>query len=224
MRYRYLALAAVSSIFVWTSLVAQPQEEGIASEPSQRAPREQGRYSKGLARFLESLSPETRERFIAAREKALQDPKLQQLRQAAESAKREFLKAMRAKMLEIDPGLAEIIRKRAGEHKSWKDWKGSHSSPGNLTEDELDKLLSVRQKAKSDLAVQAAEKKKEQATTPEERNAASENYRKAMHDAMLKADPSIESLLEKIAAKPPSSPNSADVQTDRLMTKEPQPQ
>ncbi len=87
------------------------------------APREQGPRQRGLARFLESLPPETRKRFEAAREKALQNPKLQELRHAAERAKRDFLKAMRDKMLEIDPGLADIVKKRAGERKSWKGWR-----------------------------------------------------------------------------------------------------
>jgi hypothetical protein len=222
MKYRYLALAAISIVSVWTSGVAQPADEGTTREsPPPLAPREQGPVPKGLARFLESLSPETRNRFMAAREKALQDPKLQQLRQAAETAKSDFLKAMRDKMLEIDPGLADIIKKRAGERKSWRDWKekGTASGFGNLSEDELDKLLSARQKAKSDLAVQAAEKKKREASTPEEHNAASEDYRKAMREAMVKADPSIAALLEKMV---PPSPNPADAGANNPVTKEPQ--
>jgi ATPase subunit of ABC transporter with duplicated ATPase domains len=140
---------------------------------------------------------------MAAREKALQDPKLQQLRQTAETAKRDFLKAMRDKMLEIDPGLADIVKKWVSERKSWKGRKheGSSSVFGNL---------SARQKAKSDPAVQAAEKKKREANTLEEQNAASEDYRKAMREAMLKADASIAALLEKMAPKPPPSPNPAN--------------
>ena len=75
---------------------------------------------RGPAKFLEGLPEEARERFLAAREKALEDPKLQELRKNAERAKREFFKAMRDKMLEIDPGLAEIVRKRAMERKARK--------------------------------------------------------------------------------------------------------
>jgi hypothetical protein len=224
MKYRYLALAAISIVSGWTLGVAQPADESIAPEPPPPPPREQGPVQKGLARFLESLPPETRKRFEAAREKALQDPKLQELRQAADRAKRDFLKAMRDKMLEIDPELSDIVKKRAGERKSWKGWReeGAPSGFGNLGEDELEKLMSAREKAKSDLAVQAAEKKKREANTLEERNAASEDYRKAMREAMVKADPSIAALLEKMTRKPALSPNPADKETNNPMMKEPQ--
>ena len=136
-------------------------KELLPNRPPPPPAREQGPVHKSLARFLESLPPETRKRFEAAREKALEDPKLQELRQAADRAKRDFLKAMRDKMLEIDPGLADIIKKRAGERKSWRGWReeGTRSGLGNLSEDELEKLMSAREKAKSDPAVQAAREK-----------------------------------------------------------------
>ena len=209
MKYRYLALAAISIVFGWNSGIAQPAGEGALEPPPAR---EQGPRHRGLAKFLESLPPETRKRFMAAREKALQNPKLQELRYAAESAKRDFLKAMRDRMLEIDPGLADIVKKRASERKSWKEEGGF----GNLSEDEREKLISAHEKAESDLAVQAAEKKKQEANTPEERDAASEEYRKAVREAMVKADPSIASLLERMA------PNPVDAGAISPTTKEPQ--
>jgi hypothetical protein len=201
MKYRYLALAAISIGFGWNSGIAQPAGEGTPEPP---AAREQGPRQRGLAKFLESLPPETRKRFEAAREKALQDPKLQELRHAFESAKRDFLKAMRDRMLEIDPGLADIVRKRAGERKSW----GEEGGFGNLSEDERQKLTSTREKAENDVAVQAAEEK---------RREASEEYRKVLRDAMVKDDPSVASLLEKMAYK---LPNPADA--NNPATKEPQ--
>ena len=119
MKYRYLALAAVWIVSGWTLGIAQPADKGITPEPtSPPPPIEQDSVHKGLDRFLESLPPETRKRFEAAREKALQDPKLQELREAADRAKRDFLKVMREKMLEIDPDLAGVIKNRAGERKS----------------------------------------------------------------------------------------------------------
>ena len=87
---------------------------------------------------------------------------------------------------------------------------------GNLSEDEREKLVSAREKAESDLAVQAAEKKKQEANTLEERDAASEEYRKAVREAMVKADPSIASLLERMA------PNPVDAGAISPTTKEPQ--
>ena len=206
MKYRYLALAAISTVFGWNSGIAQPAGEGTPEPP---AAREQGPRHRGLAKFLESLPPETRKRFEAAREKALQNPKLQELRHAAEAAKRDFLKAMRDRMLEIDPGLADIVKKRASERKSWKEEGGF----GNLSEDERQKLASAREKAENDAAVQAAEEK---------RREASEEYRKVLREAMIKDDPSVVPLLEKMAYKPPSAPNPADA--NNPAAKEPQSQ
>jgi hypothetical protein len=204
MKYRYLALAAISIGFGWVSGIAQSAGEGTSEPP---AAGEQGPRHRGLAKFLESLPPETRKRFEAAREKALQDPKLQELRHAAESAKTDFLKAMRDRMLEIDPGLADIVKKRASERKSWKE-KGGFD---NLNEDESQKLTIAREKAENDVAVQAADEK---------RREASEEYRKVLREAMIKDDPSVVLLLEKMAYKPPSAPNPADA--DNPETKEPQ--
>ncbi len=226
MKYRYLALAAVSIVSGWTLGIAQPANKGISPEPtSPPPPIEEDSVRKGLDRLLESLPQETRKRFEAAREKALQDPKLQELQEAADRAKRDFLKAMREKMLEIDPNLTGVIKNRAGERKSGRGWREEGTSPGfgNLSEDELEKLRSAREKAKSDLAVQAAAKKKREANTLEERNVASEDYRRAMREAMVKADPSIVSLLQKMASKSfPPSPNPLDAETSNPMTKEPQ--
>jgi tripartite-type tricarboxylate transporter receptor subunit TctC len=69
-----------------------------------------GHEERRALKFLEGVPEETRQRFLAAREKALEDPKLQRLRKNAELANKEFYKAMRTKMLEIDSGLAELVR------------------------------------------------------------------------------------------------------------------
>jgi hypothetical protein len=151
-------------------------------------------------KFLEGLSQETRERLRAAREKALEDPKLQQLRDNAERAKREFFKAMRDKMLEIDPSLADIVRKQAIERKAWKLWRGEGGLRG-LTDEERTKLLHTMEKVDSDPAVQAAKKKRWEANSKDERDAATETYRKVLREAMLKADPSIAPILDKLSSE-----------------------
>jgi len=163
-------------------------------------------------RFLDSLSPEVRQRFEAARDQALQDPKLQELKANADKANGEFFKAMREKMLEIDPGLSDIIKQQA--QKAWRDHKGppggGNDIPGlgNLSDAEKQQFLAAREKAKNDPAVQAAEKQKEDAATPDDRRAAMDAYRLAMRQAILKADPSLAPLLDKIGNKggPPPAP------------------
>jgi hypothetical protein len=146
------------------------------------------------------MDPEVRKKFDAAREKALQDPELQQLRKDAEVANKKFFEAMRKKMVEIDPSLADF-GKRSPDRGI--DWHGYAS----LSDQEREQLRRARNTAKQDPAVQEAEKKRDAASTPEERKAASDTYRKAMSDAILKADPSLAPVLEKLkpgASKPPA--------------------
>jgi len=180
-----------------TSGVAQPS--GDVDPPP-------GNGMRGPAKFLEGLPEEARERFLAAREKALEDPKLQELRKNAERAKREFFKAMRDKMLEIDPGLAEIVRKRSMERKARKVWRDQ--GLGSLSDEERERLLKVMEQVDNEPAVEAAKKKRWEASSDDDRKAAAEEYRRALHEAMAKVDPTIAPILDKLGAgqSPPSSP------------------
>jgi hypothetical protein len=213
-KFLALTLAAILG-----GLSIAPAENSDKKPPG--PPNEGNMRDKMREKFLGNLPPDIRQRFKAAREKALQDPKIQELRKGAERANGEFLKAMRDKMMEIDPGLGEFVRKKAMEDgknfkdrredgKGWMDKARGEMRPdgppgmGGLTEEERQKLMDARQKAKSDPAVQAAEKKKDEAKTPEDRKTASEDYRQVMHDAMLKIDPSLKGIMEKLGAKPHS--------------------
>ena len=169
--------------------------------------------------FLQNLSPEDRKRFEDAREKALQDPKIQELRKASEKAARDFFDAMRAKMQEIDPGLADIIKKSAPEGRMGREMvregregRGGKGGFENLTEAEKEKLMAAREKAKDDPAVKAAKEKREAAATPQERQAAGEAYRQTLNETILKIDPSLESVLKKLGppAGGPPPPKGAD--------------
>lgn len=188
--------------------------EGPENQPeNRRGPGGGDMRMKMKERFLENLLPEARQRFEAAREKALQDPALQELRKKSEMANREFFDAMRKKMLEIDPSLEEIVKNARGGGKGSKDIRADRREGGrepngfgDLTDAEKAKLMAAREKAKADPAVVAAEKMKGQAGTPEDRKAASEEFRKAMHTALLKADPTLGPILEKLAPKAPPAP------------------
>jgi hypothetical protein len=225
MKHLQLAFAAVSLVYSWTFGIAQPADEGDPAEPPPPIPREQGRpHERGPNKFLEGLPPEARERFEAARATALQDPRLQELRKNAETANRTFFKAMRDKMLEIDPGLADIVRKQAVERKAWKAWKEEGDSPGfgSLGDGEREKLKSALEKAGGDPAVQAAGKAKREANTPEERDAASREYRKVLHEALLKVDPSVAPILDKLSSKRPPPQKPAGTEGNDLTAKDPQ--
>lgn len=152
-------------------------------------------------KMRERLTPEQRQQFESAREKALADPEIAKLREKAESANRAFFEAMHKKMQEIDPGLEEILRKAggphfgAGPHSRWK--KGFKS----LNEDERQRLQAAREIALQTPSVQAAAEQRKLAKTPEERHAADKAYFDAMRTAILQADPSLQPTLDKI--RPP---------------------
>ncbi|HEY6676498.1 MAG TPA: hypothetical protein VIZ87_06895 [Terrimicrobium sp.] len=175
-----------------TNAIASPQTSPAESSG------EEGRGERLVSRFLEGVPEETRQRFLAVREKALEDPKLQRLRKDAQRANREFFKAMRTKMLEIDPGLAELVRKVSMQFRARRAWSEARLSA--LSEEERQKLLSLMAQVEDDPAVAAAEKKRWDAVTTAERKTVFETYRQAVSKAMAKVDPSITPILDKLTS------------------------
>lgn len=176
-----------------------------AQSTSSDSPPPPGEHMKERFRdkMLESLPPEIRKRFEAAREKAMQDPTIQELKKKADAVNEDFRKAMREAITKADPELADIIKDRMKDKMKGGDQKGP---PGfaNLSEEDRQKLMAAREKAKDDPAVQAAENLKKDAKTPDERRAAMEQFHKAMKAALLKADPSLGPILDQL--KPPQPP------------------
>jgi hypothetical protein len=199
MRYQ-LFVAVLLLIAFWgreadaqsTNSIASPQ-----TTPSESS-GEGGRDERFVSKFLEGVPEETRQRFLAVREKALEDPKLQRLRKDAQRANREFFKGMRKKMLEIDPGLAELVRKVSMRFRARRAW--SEAGVSALSEEERQKLLSLMAQVESDPAVAAAEKKRWEAVTTAERKEIFEAYRDAVSKAMTKVDSSIVPILEKLTS------------------------
>jgi hypothetical protein len=175
-----------------TNAIASPQTSPAESSG------EEGRGERLVSRFLEGVPEETRQRFLAVREKALEDPKLQRLRKDAQRANREFFKAMRTKMLEIDPGLAELVRKVSMQFRARRAWSEARLSA--LSEEERQKLLSLMAQVEEDPAVAAAEKERWDAVTTAERRTVVEAYRQAVSKAMAKVDPSITPILDKLTS------------------------
>ena len=73
-----------------------------------------------------------------------------------------------------------------------------------LSPQERERLDAAREKAKADPSVAKARETMQSASTPEERRTAMEAFRKAMHDAMVKQDPTISEILIKL--QPPKPP------------------
>lgn len=141
------------------------------------------------------LTPDERGRLDAAREKAKEDPTVRSLHEAKEKVSEQLDDAMRAAMLAADPSLAPTLEK-IKKARTWaRDVRHEFDS---LTPAQREQLKAARSAAKDDPAVKAAEEKVRVAQGPEDRRAAMKEAHKAMKAAMLKADPSVGSLLEKM--------------------------
>jgi len=184
------------------------------------------------------LSPEERAQVKAAHDKAIaEDPSLKEKMKAAQEAFQEAREALHAAMIKVDPSVEPILAKlpkpgaggRRGGKEGWgkrdsadqamngssgaeEGNKPRHKGPpglANLSESERLQLMAARDKAKSDPAVTAAREARKKATTPEARRTAEEAMHKTMHDAMIKADPALGVILEKLRAggRPPAPPS-----------------
>lgn len=188
------ALVATSPL-----LQAEPPAGASPSRPSSAQLSEENQ--KPRDRMPPHIPPELRQRFEAARDKVMKDPALQELRKKADLSAEEFRKAMREAIMKVDPGLAEILKDRMGEKPPGAKDGRRDGGFADLSEGDRQRLMAAREIAKSDPVVQAAHAKKESAQSPEERRAAGKEFHKAMKEALLKADPSLGTIIEQL--KPP---------------------
>lgn len=212
-----LAMAALCSSPLLTS-AQQP-----ASTPPAKAGHDKPMDWKKYRDRMEDLPEDVRKRFHDAKEEAMKDPKIQALREKAESAGMELREAMRAAISEKNPELAEQLASHFKSAQSEPKKKDKKRGPGDKFEAGIEKLPppersrleAAREIAKQAPAVQSAEAAMQSAPTPEARREAALNFRKAMHDAMLTADPSLADVLDKIKpAKSDSTPSSSKEQTE----------
>jgi Spy/CpxP family protein refolding chaperone len=176
---------------------------------------------------MANLSNTDRAKVKAAHDKAIkQDPELDQKMKAAHQTMEEAKKSMHDAMIAVDPSVEPILAKMmppkwAGKHESGQGgpnsqrgaaapslstntnaWQhlGRHEPAGmaNLTESERQQLKSLHEQVKNDPAVIAAKQAKRSATNPEARHAAEESMHQVINDAIIKADPSVEAILEKL--------------------------
>lgn len=178
------------------------------SPKPQKGPGPLEKAGRKMEGALERMPEELKERFKAAREEAMNNPKVAELRGKAEAAAKEFHAAMREEMQRIDPSLQESVRgmfkkdgkEKSGERRVW-----------SLSEGERERLEAARAKAKDMPEVKAAAEGMKSATSPEERDAARRKFQEAMRSAVLEVDPSLEGVLEKMKplkkAGPKDSPS-----------------
>jgi len=162
-------------------------------------------------KFSEGMPEEMKVKFQAARDELLQDPEMKALKEKAEQAGKEFREAMREAMMNRDPELAKQVgdffesrkkqfddrKKNDGDRPIKHKEKGEASKPP-IPPEQRDRMEKAREIAKQAPAVQSAEAKLKSATTPEEREAAAEEFHTAMRAAMLTADPTLAEVLDKV--------------------------
>jgi len=141
------------------------------------------------------LTPDEQQRLQAAREKAKNDPTVRSLKEAHAALEKQLETAMHAAMLSADSSLGPVLDKIKAARDRAMDMRGKFES---LTAEQKEQLKAARSAAKDDPAVQAAREKMRDAQGPEARGAAGREMHEAMKAAMLKADPSLAPLLEKL--------------------------
>lgn len=142
-----------------------------------------------------NLTPDEHQRLQAAREKAKNDPTVRSLKEAKDALEDQLETAVRAAMLAADSSLAPALEKIKAARGRAKDMRDKFES---LTPEQKQQLKAARAKAKDDPAVQAAREKLRTAQGPEAKRAAAKEMHSAVKAAMLKSDPSLAPLLEKL--------------------------
>jgi hypothetical protein len=207
MKTRFLLTLALFGAF---PVIAQ------TNSPEQSAPGEQMQPPPppGDHGPMSFLTPEERDKVKAAHDKAIQqDPTLDQKMKEAHQVMENARKAMHAAMIKADPSVEPILAKMMTHHGG-KNNEGGLSSPNtkqpgspdgahrkgmaNLSENERQQLMSLREQVKQDPSVMAAREVVKNATTPDAREKAHAALRSAMDSAMIKTDPGIEPILEKM--------------------------
>lgn len=175
------------------------------------------------------LNDEERAKLKAAHDTAIQmDPSLEQAMKDAQQALQKARKAMNDAMIAADPSVEAILAKMNPPKPPGNAPGPNTARPvqgmAALTEGEREQLKAAHEKVKNDPAVIAAREAKKNAITPEARRAAEEALRKVSREAMIKADPSIAPILEKLhpVVAPPQVPSpSASASPEAMMPANP---
>jgi len=198
---------------------AQEPPKPDASPAAPGAPGGSGGGRRGMNQNMQNFSPEEREKLKAAREKAMQDPKVQDAQENMKAASEALRAARKKALLAQDPDLGPILEKleaaqkqnlpgpkpdvkpdaKAGTPDGGDKPGAKAGSPdrggrrmdllGSLTPEEREKFKAANEKIKDNPEVVSAREKAQQAD---------KQFFSALRDAMLAADPSLEPLLKKM--------------------------
>lgn len=208
-KFRFLASTTLLTLACSPLLLAQDSTTPQPSPSPSVAPANPGGAGGGPERrrgaMFGNMSQEDREKLKAAREKAMQDPKVQDAQENAKAANEAFQNARRQALLAADPSVGPILDKvqaalKSGTGTAAGQGKGNGGFEGRggwrmaqaldtLTPEEREKLKAAEQKIKDNPDLVSARDKKV---------AADQLLASTLHDAMIAADPTIEPLLKKM--------------------------
>ncbi len=162
---------------------------------------------------LAVLTPEERQQLKAAHRAAMQDPAVQAAKAQRDENRRAFRQTMRSAMLQADPTIGPVLDKlRAAAHAEGRGDRAAgggrmHGRLANLNDEERSRLRAARQGVRNDPAVAAARQQMESATTPDDQRQARRMMAEATRNAMLRNDPSLGPVLEKLRQNSGDSSN-----------------
>jgi two-component system, OmpR family, phosphate regulon sensor histidine kinase PhoR len=182
-----------------------PSPTPLGDKPGERGDKPSGKKHKqdkhGPPREdMAGLTPDEAKRLGDARKKAEQDSTVRSLLEARRAIDQQLESAMNAAILSADPSLAPVLEKVKGARGRAEGMRDRFKS---LTEKERETLKTARDAAKDDPAVVAAREKLKSASTPEAKREAGRTMQEAMQAAMIKQNPALGPLLEKLGPPPP---------------------
>lgn len=166
--------------------------EGRAMLPGVQARRE----------FMQSLKPEERQRLRAARQAALQDPQVRAALERRQAEQRAFQQTMKEAVKRADPSVAPLIDRleKAIQDRRAQQFQGLQRRLEFLSAEERQILLQARRAVQADPSLAAARQQGLAAPAGDAaaRQQALRVYHEAMKNAMIRQDPRVGPILEKI--------------------------
>lgn len=197
-----LSLAACLAPLAGAQQQQQPSAAAATAQDSYRR-HGSGRGDRRARREqrLAMLTADERAKLKAAHRAAMQDPAVQAAKAQRDENRRAFRQTLRAAMLKADPSVGPVLDKL----RAARGGRGGHAMRERLhrrlaalDETERAKLRAAHEGVKDDPAVAAARTQMERAATPEDRRQAHRLMAEAMRNAMLRNDPTVGPILEKM--------------------------
>ncbi len=173
------------------------------------------------AAIMQSLTPDDRQRLVAARMAAMNDPQVRAAFANRQADPQRFRLTMRDAMIKADPSLAPTFQKmqQAAQQARGDTAQKFQKRVGFLSDEERSTLVKSRQAVQNDPAVAASRQQRDAAATPEARQQAERSYQQAVQGAMIRNDAKVGPILDKIrqqrVTEPPKAAPTAPVPTPR---------